>query len=96
MKNSQELVTRAIVGDTDAWEELKARIDELERAVGAASMALLLDMLRDGQNPADAHDNSAYAMVSDAAGLSRSCTPEELTAFRVAYFERFAPKGGEA
>jgi len=67
------------------------RIEELERAAGAAAMAMALDMIRQGQPLDKAEPNSAIAMICDAVGLDRT-NPHDLVRFRNEYMERFKPR----
>jgi hypothetical protein len=73
-------------------DKARARIEELERACGAAAVALYLDIAQRGQHPADAEENSAVAMVCAAVGLDRTAGAEEVVRFLEAYMTRFSPK----
>lgn len=87
--------TPAIAADAYATiRETIPRIEELERAAGAAAMAMALDMIRHGQPLDKAEPNSAIAMICDAVGLDRA-NPHDLVRFRNAYMERFKPRKEE-
>lgn len=81
-------------GARDAYaviREARERIEELERAAGAAAMAMALDMIRHGQHLDKAEPNAAITMICDAVGLDRT-DPHNLVRFRNEYMERFKPR----
>lgn len=78
-------------GAYEAIREAIERIEELERAAGAAAMAMALDMIRHGQHLDKAEPNAAISMICDAVGLDRT-DPHDLVRFRNEYMERFKPR----
>lgn len=72
--------------------EAAARVEALERACGAAAIAMALDTLHLGVRLRDVPENSPTRMACEAVGIDIR-NPDDLIRFRNEYMARFNKEG---